>query len=50
MEDTAILKAKWNESKYDGQVGIDDKEVRLALSTYTRDNLWSKSLCVIKRY
>ena len=49
-EDTAILKNTWYESKYDGQVGIEDKEARLALSPYVRDTFWSKLPCAMKRY
>ena len=48
MEDTATLKSKWYDSKYDRQVDITDKETRLALSTYVRDIFCIKSLCAIK--
>ena len=50
MEDTATLKAKWHEPEYDGQIGIEDKQARLALSTYAHYNFQSKSLCAMKRY
>ena len=50
MEDTLTLKSKLYESKYDGQIGIEDKEARLALSTYANDSFWSKSLCAMKIY
>ena len=50
MEDTATSNNKWYVSQYNGHVGIEDKEARLALSTYARDNFWSKSLCVMKIY
>ena len=50
MEDTATLKNKWYESKYDGQVGVEDKEDRLTLSIYAHDNFWSKSPCAMKKH
>ena len=37
MENTATLNAKQYVPEYDGQVGIGDKEVRLALSNYAHD-------------
>ena len=38
MEDTATLKNKLYVSQYNGKVGIEDNEARLALSTYGHVN------------
>ena len=49
MEDDYHMRNEWFDSKFSGDLGIEDKKAKLSISNYAHANIWIYALDGIKR-